>query len=214
MSDNDMIRRGDALALYRTQGDTRADEFPQWDYCEAFERAIAALPAVDVAGVCEEETARKDTAYLERNKLVSLLAAIFPSGIKRTAIEGWSDDWHGCVYINFPWGQASWHYHDSQAYLFEHLPPYEGDWDGHTTEEKYDSIVHWTRNNPHGSPWNAWNAWREEAVQAEREACALEAGNRKHWGYEDDEGHWDDHDPAQVGRQIQKAIRARKGGAA
>jgi hypothetical protein len=55
---------------------------------------------------------------------------------------------------------------------------------------------------------------REEAVQAEREACALEAGNRKHWGYEDDEGHWDDHDPAQVGRQIQKAIRARKGGAA
>ena len=64
-----------------------------------------------------EMEARKDAAYLERNQLVSLLSKLFPSGIKRTAIEGWSDDWHGCVYIDLPTGQASWHYHDSQAYL-------------------------------------------------------------------------------------------------
>lgn len=83
----------------------------------------------------------KDAAYLERNKLVALLAAIYPSGIKRTAIEGWSEDWHGCVYIDFPWGQASWHYHDSQADLFAHLPPYQHEWDGHTTEDKYEDIV-------------------------------------------------------------------------
>lgn len=92
------------------------------------------------AKVAELETG-KDGAYLERNKLVALLAAIFPSGIKRTAIEGWSDDWHGCVYIDFPWGQASWHYHDSQAALFDFLPPYTGDWNGHTTDEKYDALV-------------------------------------------------------------------------
>lgn len=89
----------------------------------------------------EDQRRQKDRAYLERNMLVVLLASIYPSGIKRTAIEGWSDDWHGCVYIDFPWGQASWHYHDSQAHLFAHLPPYEGEWDGHTTEEKYAAIL-------------------------------------------------------------------------
>jgi hypothetical protein len=95
----------------------------------------------DLARTALDAAAAKDAAYLERNKLVALLAAIFPSGIARTAIEGWSDDWHGCVYIDFPWGQASWHYHDSQAHLFEHLPPYAGSWDGHTTEAKYEAIV-------------------------------------------------------------------------
>lgn len=89
----------------------------------------------------DTQKAQKDAAYLERNKLVALLASLFPSGIAKTAIEGWSEDWHGCVYIDFPGFQASWHYHDSQAYLFEHLPPYEGSWDGHTTEEKYEKIV-------------------------------------------------------------------------
>lgn len=92
--------------------------------------------------------AQKDAAYLERNKLVALLASIFPAGIKQTAIEGWSEDWHGCVYIDFPWGQASWHYHDSQAALFQHLPPYPGEWDGHTTDQKYDAIQKASRDGP------------------------------------------------------------------
>lgn len=84
---------------------------------------------------------QKDGAYLERNRLVSLLSKVFPSGKKKTAIEGWSEDWHGCVYIDLPTGQASWHYHDSQAWLFDHLPEYQGTWDGHTTEEKYERIA-------------------------------------------------------------------------
>jgi hypothetical protein len=83
---------------------------------------------------------RKDAAYEERNRLVALLARMFPSGLAKTAIEGWSEDWHNCVYINTPAGQLSWHIHDSQMYLFEGLPPYTGQWDGHTTEEKYDRI--------------------------------------------------------------------------
>jgi hypothetical protein len=59
----------------------------------------------------------------------------------RTAIDGWSDDWHGCVYIETPGGQLSWHYHDSHSRLFEHLPFVEHHrWDGHTTEEKYARI--------------------------------------------------------------------------
>jgi hypothetical protein len=82
-----------------------------------------------------------DQAYNERNRLVALLASMFPSGVGRTAIEGWDPEWHGCVYIDFPWGQGSWHFHDRDAGLFEHLPPYKGEWDGHTTDEKYKAIA-------------------------------------------------------------------------
>ena len=81
-----------------------------------------------------------DAAYTERNHLVALLSKIYPAGKARTAIEGWSPEWHGCVYIDFPWGQASWHYHDRDAGLFNHLEPYRGSWDGHTTEAKYELI--------------------------------------------------------------------------
>lgn len=95
----------------------------------------------------DEQKTYTDAAYLERNKLVALFASIYPSGIKRTAIEGWSEDWHGCVYIDFPWGQGSWHYHDSQGYLFSHLPAYSGEWDGHSTEDKYAAIVEASRKD-------------------------------------------------------------------
>lgn len=83
----------------------------------------------------------KDGAYDERNRLVALLASIFPSGRAETNIPGWDAAWHGCVYIDFPWGQASWHFHDSQTHLFAHLPAYLGEWDGHTTEDKYEAIA-------------------------------------------------------------------------
>lgn len=82
-----------------------------------------------------------DEAYFERNQLVALLARLFPSGIKKTTIEGWDPEWHNCVYIDLPTGQASWHYHDRETNLFCGLPPYEGEWDGHTTEEKYERIA-------------------------------------------------------------------------
>ncbi len=84
---------------------------------------------------------RKDAAYLERNKVVAALARCFPSGIAKTAIEGWHDEWHGCVYIDLPTGQVSWHYHDSHVYLFQDLPPYTKPWDGHTTEQKYERLA-------------------------------------------------------------------------
>ena len=82
----------------------------------------------------------KDAVYRERNILVALLAGMFPSGVKRTPIEGWDPEWTNCCYIDFPWGQASWHFHDSDSHLFAHLPVYTGEWDGHTTEEKYTAI--------------------------------------------------------------------------
>jgi hypothetical protein len=88
----------------------------------------------------DKQLAKKDGAYEERNRLVALLASMFPSGRKSTDIPGWNPEWHGAVYIDFPWGQASWHYHESQTHMFAHLTPYAGEWDGHTTETKYEAI--------------------------------------------------------------------------
>lgn len=86
--------------------------------------------------------ASKDAAYLERNMVVAALAKCFPSGVTKTAIEGWCEDWHGCVYIDLPTGQASWHFHDSHASLFAGIPNfYSRGWDGHTTEEKYARLA-------------------------------------------------------------------------
>jgi hypothetical protein len=85
--------------------------------------------------------AAKDGAYLERNQLVAALSKLFPAGVARTAIEGWLDDWHGCVYIDLPTGQVSWHFHDTQAHLFAHLPTYSEKWDGHDTPEKYKRLA-------------------------------------------------------------------------
>lgn len=89
---------------------------------------------------------RKDEAYLERNRCVAGMAAMalklgYRTGIAKTAIEGWSEDWHGCVYIDLPTGQVSWHFHDSHAGMFSFLPPYPGKWDGHGTEEKYQRVA-------------------------------------------------------------------------
>lgn len=83
---------------------------------------------------------QRDNAYDERNQLVAVLSKVFPAGIAKTAIEGWEPEWHNCVYIDLPTGQASWHYHDREKHLFEHLPPYTKSWDGHTTEEKYERL--------------------------------------------------------------------------
>ena len=89
-----------------------------------------------------EMEARKDAAYFERNQVVAAFAKAaiglgLRAGRKRTFIEDWSPDWHNCVYIDLPSGQVSWHYHDSHAALFEALPTYVGEWDGHDTPEKY-----------------------------------------------------------------------------
>lgn len=100
------------------------------------------MPVAELLGhQVEALQAEKDAAYLERNQLVAALAKLFPSGVARTAIEGWAEEWHGCVYIDLPAGQASWHFHDSQAYLFEGLPTYSKAWDGHDTPEKYARLA-------------------------------------------------------------------------
>ncbi len=104
-------------------------------------REVAGAGLENLRAQLARSEAEKNGAYLERNRVVAALAKCFPSGTARTAIEGWSEDWHGCVYIDLPTGQVSWHYHDSQAYLFADLPPYTKPWDGHSTEEKYARVA-------------------------------------------------------------------------
>ena len=76
-------------------------------------------------------TRKKDAAYDERMHLVAALARMFPSGIRETTTPGWTPAWKGCVYIDLPTGQISYHYHTRHAALFSSLPTYEGPWDGH-----------------------------------------------------------------------------------
>jgi hypothetical protein len=87
----------------------------------------------------------KDAAYLERNRCVALIARMaiaigLRAGLARTAIEGWKPEWHGCVYVELPTGQVSWHFHDDHAHLFDGLPAYTPGWDGHETPEKYRRV--------------------------------------------------------------------------
>ncbi len=82
-----------------------------------------------------------DEAYCERNRVVAALAKIYPSGVARTEIPDWDPCWHGCVYIDLPTGQVSWHYHDRDDDLFAGLPAYDKPWDGHTTKEKYERLA-------------------------------------------------------------------------
>ena len=86
----------------------------------------------------------KDGAYDERNRLVALLASVYPSVLARHPEEDaeWEDDWRWIVFITLPTGQATWHLHDSQLELFDHVARSDNPgWDGHTTEEKYERVA-------------------------------------------------------------------------
>lgn len=89
-----------------------------------------------------------DGAYSERNMLVRFLAAMYPSGICKTSILGWDPAWEWCVYIDTPEGQMPWHYHEREHELFNDLPLYDKDWDGHDTRTKYERLTrltHWLK---------------------------------------------------------------------
>lgn len=99
-----------------------------------------------------------DAVYAERNQVVALLAILareagYRVGTAKTDIPGWEPEWQGCVYIDGPWGQISWHYHEREAPMFASLPAYDGTWDGHSTEEKYRRVRTWiARSQPIGRP--------------------------------------------------------------
>jgi hypothetical protein len=80
----------------------------------------------------------KNAAYQERDQLVALLAALYPSWLGRDLSAG--EGWGNVVYVDLPTGQVSWHVHDSEMPLFRHVSPLGGTWDGHSTDEKYARV--------------------------------------------------------------------------
>lgn len=105
----------------------------------------AADRLVEVTKERDDYKKRKDEAYTERNRVVVAFAKLamvlgWSVAVTRTAIPGWSEDWHGCIFIDTPQGQVSWHFHDSQADLFKALPHRPATWDGHTTLAKYERL--------------------------------------------------------------------------
>jgi hypothetical protein len=97
--------------------------------------------ALDAEAKLAAAEAAKNGAYSERNKLVALLASLFPSSMERHEGAEWEDDWRWVVFIDLPTGQVSWHIHDSELPLFGHVKSQGArTWDGHTNGEKWARV--------------------------------------------------------------------------
>lgn len=95
----------------------------------------------------------KNNAYWERNQLVAALSKVLPAYLSKHPDQDqeWEDDWRTIVVIEIPGHlstdfdgqdqmrdyQLTWHIHDHDIPMFDHLEYAEQLWDGHTTEEKY-----------------------------------------------------------------------------
>lgn len=91
-------------------------------------------------------TKQKDQAYSERNKVVAAFARLlYANGIQvgiaqHIGIE-WHPDWRTILVIDSSKGIITWHFHDSEKYLLKGFPTYKNyQYDGHTTEEKYQRL--------------------------------------------------------------------------
>jgi DNA-binding CsgD family transcriptional regulator len=106
----------------------RTDPMPSYE--DTYDR-IAAL------------TAERDGAYRERAHLLAWLATHYPAVIAPAPDvdePGWQ-----LLYLTAPTGQLSWHIAPRDASLFAHVQRVttthpRAQWDGHTTEEKYERI--------------------------------------------------------------------------
>ena len=120
---------------------------------DAVDRGQAETDIAALTARLHAETASKDVAYEERNRLVALLSSLYPASLERhppTDTE-WEDDWRWIVFIEFPGGQATWHIHDSHLSMFDHLDRNLGwVWDGHTTKLKYERIEEMVKPQPRG----------------------------------------------------------------
>lgn len=107
---------------------------------------------------------QKDRAYRERNQLVAFLSHLLPAwlSVHEENDKDWDSEWMWIVYMEVPvlnprdhedfWPssnfeqiekpkdpvkQISWHIHESELPLFDHLPIRPHSWDGHSNDEKY-----------------------------------------------------------------------------
>lgn len=81
-----------------------------------------------------------DEVYAERNAVVLAFAVLAARAgwkvgyVKDEAEPGWP-----VLMIDTPEGQVSWHFWADD--MPDHMPPYDGDWDGHDTREKYARLA-------------------------------------------------------------------------
>jgi hypothetical protein len=97
--------------------------------------------------------------YRERSRVVAALASLVNASPKAGKAwvakhvpsdpdEAWDDTWQTVVYIESADSrlQFSWHFHIDDKFLLEHLPSGPNSWDGHTTKEKYERLLSWSRS--------------------------------------------------------------------
>ncbi|MFC7880457.1 hypothetical protein ACFUVV_01015 [Streptomyces sp. NPDC057376] len=102
----------------------------------------------DVRLHAERAETERDGAYRERAHLVALLASLTDSAVISYARDVEEPGWQ-IVYLTLGGHQASWHISPRDADLFAHVERVDvedprAQWDGHTTEEKYERIAAWT----------------------------------------------------------------------
>lgn len=84
------------------------------------------------------------SVYAERAAVVAALArcARAQGLVVGFAIDPKEPDWP-VLFIELPTGQVSWHFSKLDRHLASDIGEYHGQWDGHTTEEKYDRLMKW-----------------------------------------------------------------------
>lgn len=122
----------------------------QFIYEENKRRHEGAIARVDelLAEVARTE-AERDGAYRERAHLVALLAAMTDGAVIAPAPDVDEPGWQ-IAYLTIGGRQASWHISPRDADLVACVPHVSADhpaaqWDGHTTDDKYDRIRQHTR---------------------------------------------------------------------
>ncbi len=95
-------------------------------------------------GLIEDIRALRKEVYAERNKCIALSARMaLKLGLKAGLmdLDVYDPGWSKVVVIDLPSGQVSWHVPDEELNFFLFLGPYDGKWDGHTTDEKYERVL-------------------------------------------------------------------------
>ncbi len=162
-----------------------------WDEAPNFYSVIGQFQSRLITADAEMYRQReaKDAAYTERNRLVALLAALFPSsleevpfGPKQLPVLTW---W---IIIELPTGSVAWQVAPDDLTLFAHVPRHQGrTWDGDTTEEKYQRIAaliaDWNSagvvskrlrpivDHRYKSPWFWW--WRQDPEHRIEPFCEI-----------------------------------------
>ncbi len=103
--------------------------------------------------VITELLAERDALYADRNRAVQLAAKLaeergYAVGLR---VDPNEPDWP-VLMIDLPTGQISYHLASGEAYPVWDL--YEGEWDGHTNEEKADRIYRFVVPPLPRYPWD------------------------------------------------------------